>query len=234
MSAKKPASEKIANIPPFGLRMLPELRDKIAAKAEANGRSMNAEIVDLLTFAVGYRGDLIRERLEKTIAWQKDELDKLGEALNGINSRSVQIEKLYADQKEINKQLVEAKIRILLQVLDHAEEIPNGLAAWCLDALKTIETSEAEKELALRAAPFNQADLDTLRQTYREIVLQEVRQNRVSQHEHADRTDGPSAGEEAMTLALKIAHENAEGEEQEQVGRSRPDSDHRPPKPDVQ
>lgn len=32
-------------IAPFGLRMLPELREQIEAAAKASGRSMNAEIV---------------------------------------------------------------------------------------------------------------------------------------------------------------------------------------------
>lgn len=39
--SKKP----MANIPPFGLRMQPDLKAKIEAASEASGRSMNAEIV---------------------------------------------------------------------------------------------------------------------------------------------------------------------------------------------
>jgi hypothetical protein len=35
-------------IAPFGLRMLPELREKIETAARSNGRSMNAEIVSRL------------------------------------------------------------------------------------------------------------------------------------------------------------------------------------------
>jgi hypothetical protein len=45
MSTKKPSEEKIANVPPFGLRMLPELKERIAKAAAENSRSMNAEIV---------------------------------------------------------------------------------------------------------------------------------------------------------------------------------------------
>lgn len=48
MSAKKPAEEKIASIAPFGLRMLPELKDQVAEAATSNGRSMNSEIVHRL------------------------------------------------------------------------------------------------------------------------------------------------------------------------------------------
>ena len=52
MSAKKPTEQKIANIAPFGLRMLPELKERIAQAAEASGRSMNAEIVGRLELAL--------------------------------------------------------------------------------------------------------------------------------------------------------------------------------------
>jgi len=48
MSTKKPTDEKVSNVAPFGLRMLPELKDRIAASAAENGRSMNAEIVSRL------------------------------------------------------------------------------------------------------------------------------------------------------------------------------------------
>lgn len=37
--------ELLANIPPFGLRMQAELKDRIKAAAESNNRSMNSEIV---------------------------------------------------------------------------------------------------------------------------------------------------------------------------------------------
>ncbi|GEM_PF-2067979 len=48
MSTKKPADEKVSNIPPFGLRMLPGMKDRISRAAIENGRSMNAEIVKRL------------------------------------------------------------------------------------------------------------------------------------------------------------------------------------------
>lgn len=45
MSEKKPSEQRISAIPPFGLRMLPELRRQIEEAAALNGRSLNAEIV---------------------------------------------------------------------------------------------------------------------------------------------------------------------------------------------
>lgn len=44
------------NIPPFGLRMLPDLRAQIEAAAKASGRSMNAEIVARLQESFEPRG----------------------------------------------------------------------------------------------------------------------------------------------------------------------------------
>ncbi len=41
-------------IAPFGLRMLPELRERIEEAAKASGRSMNAEIVTRLHFSFEY------------------------------------------------------------------------------------------------------------------------------------------------------------------------------------
>jgi regulator of replication initiation timing len=69
MSMKKADDEKVSNVPPFGLRMLPDLKERVAIHAMANGRSLNAEIVDRLQASFAPRalsdGDL------------KDTLDKL-------------------------------------------------------------------------------------------------------------------------------------------------------------
>ncbi|MEX5203097.1 Arc family DNA-binding protein [Citrobacter freundii] len=43
-------------IAPFGLRMPEDLKGKIAERAKSNGRSMNAEIVQILQDAVDAKG----------------------------------------------------------------------------------------------------------------------------------------------------------------------------------
>ena len=48
MSAKKDPDEKIGNVAPFGLRMLPELRARLEDATRKSGRSMNSEIVHRL------------------------------------------------------------------------------------------------------------------------------------------------------------------------------------------
>lgn len=53
----------MANIPPFGLRMQPELKARIEAAAKANNRSMNAEIVARLE-----EFDRLQEKLEQWAA----------------------------------------------------------------------------------------------------------------------------------------------------------------------
>lgn len=45
MPRNKKQPYKIANIPPFGLRMPPSLHGRIKAAAEENARSMNSEII---------------------------------------------------------------------------------------------------------------------------------------------------------------------------------------------
>lgn len=44
----KPGRKPMANIPPFGLRMQPELKERIERAAKENNRSLNSEIVQRL------------------------------------------------------------------------------------------------------------------------------------------------------------------------------------------
>jgi len=71
---KKTPSEKIGNIAPFGLRMLPDLKARIEEAAADSGRSLNAEIVarleqsfDPLVLNVRKSGDIYGE-LEQIVS----------------------------------------------------------------------------------------------------------------------------------------------------------------------
>lgn len=74
--------ELMTNITPFGLRMQPDLKARIAEAAKQNSRSMNAEIVARLS-----RSFWIEERLEtkqmlhESSAMMVDEYAKLYEGL---------------------------------------------------------------------------------------------------------------------------------------------------------
>ncbi|WFS07741.1 Arc family DNA-binding protein [Methylobacterium sp. 391_Methyba4] len=56
MSERKRPEDRVSTIPPFGLRMLPTLRDKLTEAARASGRSLNAEIVARLESTLNDEG----------------------------------------------------------------------------------------------------------------------------------------------------------------------------------
>ncbi|MED5545788.1 MAG: Arc family DNA-binding protein [Pseudomonadota bacterium] len=64
-------SESPKQIPPFGLRMPPDLKERIQAAAIENNRSMNAEIVSRLEASLVPGESLVSklddERLEKVV-----------------------------------------------------------------------------------------------------------------------------------------------------------------------
>lgn len=74
----KTGGEKIGNIAPFGLRMLPPLRAQLTAAAEESGRSLNAEIVSRLESS--FKQSAIDERIDRLLeAFEKQQkvIDKL-------------------------------------------------------------------------------------------------------------------------------------------------------------
>ncbi len=89
MMSSDDTETKIANIPPFGLRMQPELRRRVEAVAKANGRSLNSEIVARLERSLREDGggkatesaaDFHEKRL-RTIEWRISKLeDRLKQA----------------------------------------------------------------------------------------------------------------------------------------------------------
>lgn len=52
MSEKKSEEQKVSGVAPFGLRLLPELKERVARSAKAGNRSLNAEITYLLEYAL--------------------------------------------------------------------------------------------------------------------------------------------------------------------------------------
>lgn len=70
------------NIAPFGLRMPDELREAIAERAKANGRSMNSEIVQILEDAlkaqvVAWDKSLTPELSEEVVTMSMSQLNKI-------------------------------------------------------------------------------------------------------------------------------------------------------------
>lgn len=89
------------SIAPFGLRMLPELKEKIEEAARASGRSMNAEITTRLqqSFAVN--------SAVKHIAFEN------GFETTGLKQEIERLNKLLENQKSISRQEFEAQSKAL-------------------------------------------------------------------------------------------------------------------------
>jgi hypothetical protein len=73
--AKPPTKPPGRGSPQFVLRYTPEMRDKIARLAKANGRSINAELIALLERALSY-GDAV-EQLQESMGEIFDRVEKL-------------------------------------------------------------------------------------------------------------------------------------------------------------
>lgn len=87
MTKKKEDDQKIGNIAPYGLRMMPELREKIERAAFENGRSMNSEITSRLeyTFEVGDLGEKEATLKRSVSAYEGRSNEIIEEILEKIN-----------------------------------------------------------------------------------------------------------------------------------------------------
>jgi hypothetical protein len=75
-----PAKPPGRGSPQFVLRYTPEMRDKIARLAKANGRSINAELIALLERALSYGDDV--EQLQTSVGEIFEGLEKLKNLVN--------------------------------------------------------------------------------------------------------------------------------------------------------
>jgi hypothetical protein len=84
-----PAKPPGRGSPQFVLRYSPEMRDKIARLAKANGRSINAELIALLERALSYGDDV--EQLQTSMGEIFDRVEKLESLVrdhdNQLNNR---------------------------------------------------------------------------------------------------------------------------------------------------
>jgi hypothetical protein len=92
LGAATPAKPPSKTAPQFVLRYTPELRDKIARLAKANGRSINSELIALLERALSHGDDVEQlqtsmgeifdrvEKLESLVREHDDQLNRRGHA----------------------------------------------------------------------------------------------------------------------------------------------------------
>jgi hypothetical protein len=80
-----PAKPPGRGSPQFVLRYSPEMRDKIARLAKANGRSINAELIALLERALSYGDDV--EQLQTSMGEIFDRVEKLESKVSDHDER---------------------------------------------------------------------------------------------------------------------------------------------------
>jgi len=80
-----PAKPPGRGSPQFVLRYSPEMRDKIARLAKANGRSINAELIALLERALSYGDDV--EQLQTSMGEIFDRVEKLESKVSNHDER---------------------------------------------------------------------------------------------------------------------------------------------------
>lgn len=83
-------TESPKQIPPFGLRMPPALKDRVQQAAAQNNRSMNAEIIARLEYALSAEADSLDllERVQKLEVMHQRILD-----LNGYDAKLDEVER---------------------------------------------------------------------------------------------------------------------------------------------
>lgn len=108
MTAKKPDREKLSSIAPFGLRMLPEMRQRVSEAAEDSGRSMNSEIVARLQQTFDSEDMKDEEQQERDELWRE------------IHRRDARIRQVETEAYERTKAIEEinAHLRIILAQKD--------------------------------------------------------------------------------------------------------------------
>jgi hypothetical protein len=80
-----PAKPPGRGSPQFVLRYSPEMRDKIARLAKANGRSINAELIALLERALSHGDDV--EELQTSMGEIFDRVERLESLVRDHNAR---------------------------------------------------------------------------------------------------------------------------------------------------
>lgn len=91
------------SIAPMGVRIPDDLKEQIQAKAKANGRSMNAEIVQILEESVGDGGRHLEGDLEK-------EIEALNSEIRTLHSY-IEIQKRYYELAEEQIALLKQHIK---------------------------------------------------------------------------------------------------------------------------
>ncbi|WP_033053995.1 Arc family DNA-binding protein [Sinorhizobium meliloti] len=95
--------ELLANIAPFGLRMQADLKERIKAAAERNGRSMNSEIVATLENAYPAFSKEFLEELSFL-----DQIDEIAAKLERVRAEAEEIARAREEVKKVDRAISKA------------------------------------------------------------------------------------------------------------------------------
>jgi len=121
MAKKEIGRPPTAHIPPFGLRLQPELKDRVEAAAKAAGRSLNAEIADRLerSFVDGPDFAMVLADAQHAAALQAIDLEMTRAELVGLADL---VESVRQKNPEVIESTLTEKQRALLkETLSFAE-----------------------------------------------------------------------------------------------------------------
>ncbi|MFT3720389.1 Arc family DNA-binding protein [Pseudorhodoferax sp.] len=124
-----------ANIPPFGLRLQPELKERVEAAAKASGRSMNAEIVARLQAS-------FEERVPELDDWELHVEERLVELQRDVVEEDLMVQRVYKDA-------LWARVRALeisdpAGQLDRAVKVAQGVDSDLVDLVERLYSLQAK------------------------------------------------------------------------------------------
>lgn len=163
----------------FMLRLPEGMREQIKKTADENGRSMNAEIVERLSFALREDSESISE-LRNELKITKSELEREKTLRESANKNLDEITKLNGAYRILISDITTQITNIKYFILSYVDQIPFELSLWAYNFVNRspdsiIKTREETKE-----------EMTSHFKSYKERMLDEI-QKEIKSIEDADR-----------------------------------------------
>lgn len=129
----------------FIVRFPEGMRERVKDAADKNGRSMNAEIVDLIQSAlddVGPTKHELGEIIERQNQHMADQKQAIAQLSRATEAQRDALEKMHA---QLDKD-AEFAMSILRRVLDYIDDIPASLTVWADETLQILDLNSDWKE----------------------------------------------------------------------------------------
>lgn len=176
------------------------MRDKLKAAADANGRSMNAEMIDLLQHALDDRGGPTREEVSEVIHRQNEYIVDLKSAMAELSRAAEFAGNAAADANALLEKEREVTLSTLRRVLDYIHEIPPALTIWVDHMVQILdmesgwtENAEEENLVLYPNAPENaqkvRERLSAIEQRHNQHMTERMKEIVARYRENTERAD---------------------------------------------